>query len=163
MLSASCNGAEVTLINTSLDALDYSWLFPDRTTSTDVNPVHAFSINGDNFITLTAINNICFDDTTVNYNSIFASNILKNMPNVFTPNNDGKNDCYDFGDLINFQECSKVTIYDRWGEVIYTNGSGRDCWNGRKNNTGDEFPTGTYFMTIVIAGEKLKSTITLLR
>ena len=163
VLQANCNGAEVTLLNTSIDALNYSWLFPDGTTSTDENVTHMFQINADNFITLTAFNNFCVDDTTVNYNSILASNILKNMPNVFTPNGDGKNDCYDLGVLVNFHDCSSVTIYDRWGEVIFTNGDGKDCWNGKKNNTGEDFTSGTYFLTVVIAGEKLKATITLLR
>src|SRR4030095_2768289 len=106
---------------------------------------------------------MCSDTTQMNYTDITIDNILENMPNVFTPNNDGKNDCFDFGQLIDFSDCSVIVVFDRWGEEIFKSGSGKECWNGKKNNTGKDFPTGTYFLTMVISGEKHKATITLLR
>ena len=52
------------------------------------------------------------------------------MPNAFTPNNDGYNDCYGlkYWGVI---EALDFTIYNRWGaKVFHTNKPG-DCWDGR--------------------------------
>ncbi|HKO79931.1 MAG TPA: gliding motility-associated C-terminal domain-containing protein, partial [Chitinophagaceae bacterium] len=51
------------------------------------------------------------------------------MPNAFTPNNDGLNDCYGikYWGIINDLEFS---IYNRWGErIFFTKTPGR-CWDG---------------------------------
>jgi gliding motility-associated-like protein len=54
------------------------------------------------------------------------------MPTAFTPNNDGKNDCFSikyWGTILQLQ----FSIYNRWGErVFYTTNPGA-CWDGRIN------------------------------
>ena len=58
------------------------------------------------------------------------------IPNAFTPNNDTKNDTWlpkFIGvDLRNY-EC---TIYDRWGNLIFTTCNPNIGWNGTKDNNG---------------------------
>ncbi len=51
------------------------------------------------------------------------------MPNAFTPNNDGKNDCYGikYWGIINELEFS---IYNRWGERIFFTKNAGQCWDG---------------------------------
>jgi gliding motility-associated-like protein len=56
------------------------------------------------------------------------------IPNVFTPNGDGMNDC--FG-LVNLNDMAFATfdlqIFDRWGKLIFSTSNPADCWNGEIN------------------------------
>jgi gliding motility-associated-like protein len=60
------------------------------------------------------------------------------VPNAFSPNNDGKNEleCV-YGNCIKSMEFS---VYDRWGEKVFTSTDAKVCWdgtyNGKKLNTG---------------------------
>ncbi|TMI90693.1 MAG: T9SS type B sorting domain-containing protein [Bacteroidetes bacterium] len=78
-----------------------------------------------------------YDSVTVNITGLNKSGYF--MPSAFTPNNDGKNDCYrirywgviedlDFG------------IYNRWGERIFHTKNPSACWDGtykgEKQNPG---------------------------
>jgi len=51
------------------------------------------------------------------------------MPNAFTPNGDGMNDCYGikYWGLI---EKIDFSIYDRWGNMVFHTTNIGDCWNG---------------------------------
>jgi gliding motility-associated-like protein len=163
LTAANCNGYEAELVNTSIDALSYQWILPNGTTTNVTNPMVQFALAGTNTITLIAINNICSDTTVLNYESTAAQQILESVPNVFTPNGDGSNDCFDLGTDIDISECSKWLIFNRWGTVVFTNSGSNPCWNGKKDNSGEEMPNGTYFIIIDIAGEEYKGTITLIR
>ena len=161
-LSANCNGIQANLINTSQDALNYTWLFPDGTTSNDVNPVYHFDFNN-TYITLIAYNTICSDTTQLNYAGSLLDDVFKNISNVFTPNGDGLNDCFDLGTKYDFSECSSMNIFNRWGEEVFHLTPGVTCWNGKKNGTGADLPSGSYFLSVKIAGHKYNGTITLIR
>lgn len=55
------------------------------------------------------------------------------LPNVFSPNNDGLNDVWDYSLLNVFQDLD-LKIYDRYGKLVYTH-SKEYLWNGKVNNT----------------------------
>ena len=72
------------------------------------------------------------------------------LPSAFTPNADGKNDCFGirmFGNAV----VEFFRIYNRWGEVVFSGNSTFDCWDGKLN--GILQPQGTYVYFL-----KLKST-----
>lgn len=51
------------------------------------------------------------------------------MPNAFTPNNDGVNDCFgikNWGPVTEFE----FSIYNRWGERVFYTKDANTCWNG---------------------------------
>lgn len=53
------------------------------------------------------------------------------FPNAFTPNNDGRNDVFRpiiFGSVTNFE----LTIYDRWGKLVYLSKNAGQGWNGKE-------------------------------
>ncbi len=61
-------------------------------------------------------------------------------PDAFTPNNDGTNDVFVIPGNDCIQQINELTIYDRWGEVIYqcrhvTAGEPRYGWDGRYQGT----------------------------
>ncbi len=66
------------------------------------------------------------------------------FPNVFTPNNDSSNDVLELDDY--FKTCQEYTmnIFDRWGNLIYTQVSGGEPFSGKTPN-GDNYQDGVYF------------------
>jgi len=66
------------------------------------------------------------------------------FPNVFTPNDDSSNDVLELDDY--FKTCQEYTmnIFDRWGNLIYTQISGGEPFDG-KTASGDKYQDGVYF------------------
>ena len=61
------------------------------------------------------------------------------IPNMFTPNGDGHNDCFQvYGDMENF----KLYIFDRWGEEIIVITETNACWDGSYNS--QDLPPDVY-------------------
>ena len=54
------------------------------------------------------------------------------LPNVFSPNNDGINDIWDYSLLKAFENV-ELKIYDRYGKLLYTH-SKYFFWDGKINN-----------------------------
>lgn len=84
----------------------------------------------------------------INFNTADSiSNIA--LPNVFTPNGDSINDVFrPFLDEITELE---MTIYDRWGNLIYDSKRLRCFWDGR-TDSGEPCCTGVYFCVIAATG-----------
>jgi len=86
------------------------------------------------------------------------------VANVFTPNGDGKNDVvYVHGPNI---KSLKFSVYDQWGELLYTSVNQNDGWDGTYK--GNKEPVGVYVYyveAIMLDGQLVnkKGTITLLR
>ncbi|MEK0421184.1 MAG: hypothetical protein RLZZ161_1035 [Bacteroidota bacterium] len=64
------------------------------------------------------------------------------MTNVFTPNNDGKNDVFNFRG--NGIVSSQLRIFNRWGELLFESIDSKVGWNG-ETAKGLICPEGTYF------------------
>lgn len=164
LAALNCAGYTANLVNTSTDAFNYVWLSDNGDTiSTLVNPQIQLNLSGSNNITLVAINNMCQDTFMLDFASTAIEQLFNMMPNVMTPNDDGKNDCFDFGNLIDLKDCSDWQVFNRWGEPVFYGSSGQPCWNGKKDNSGKELPSGTYFVIVKIAEQSYKGTITLIR
>jgi len=86
------------------------------------------------------------------------------VPNVFTPNGDGKNDrLYVYGNYINKLE---MRIFNQWGEQIALINSLNQGWDGTQR--GKPQPVGVYvyvLKAVLTTGKviQLKGSITLLR
>lgn len=79
--------------------------------------------------------------------------------NVITPNGDGMNENVTFINLENFEN-SKLTVFNRWGNQVYSNDNYKNDWNG------DGLSDGTYFYVLEVNDSKstlLKGTFTLLK
>lgn len=68
------------------------------------------------------------------------------IPNVFTPNNDGKNDRFQV-DGLGLQNFT-MQVYNRWGQVMYESSNVQYGWNGGLDNSSDKVPEGTYYYII---------------
>ncbi|MFT4031223.1 MAG: gliding motility-associated C-terminal domain-containing protein [Siphonobacter sp.] len=81
-------------------------------------------------------------------------------PNVFTPNDDGKNDTFMIENMP-LDNCIErfefVEIYNRWGKPVYRDTNRDFKWAGK------HFPAGQYYYTLHFTKHTYKGIITLLR
>jgi len=70
------------------------------------------------------------------------------LPNAFTPNGDGINDTFfgvgNVGDAVQFH----LSIWNRYGELIFETEDSNAQWNGKKNNVGQDAPNGVYVVKV---------------
>jgi gliding motility-associated-like protein len=103
----------------------------------------AFECSNTAYITVT---NNCPSDVTI--------------PNVFTPDNNGKND-YIIPEYTNIKETS-WQIFNRWGQLVFSTTNIDENWNGMIDRK--EAEAGVYYYTLICKGsrdEKIERTGTL--
>lgn len=139
--------SNVQFNNLSRDALQYSWNFGDHSASVLSSPVHQFKDTGTYTIVLTAQSENGCQDTAIKSLEVDLS-ITYFLPNAFSPNNDGINDEYiGTGSMVGMHDFN-MSIYNRWGELIFFTKDPTLGWNGRKNNAGSVEPDGVYVCTV---------------
>ncbi|MFN5705128.1 MAG: gliding motility-associated C-terminal domain-containing protein, partial [bacterium] len=80
-----------------------------------------------------------------------------NLPNVFTPNGDNKNDLFEpKSDENKFIDKVTITIYNRYGREVYQTNNSKIQWDGKDQNNGQELPAGVYFYTIEFSEIRVK-------
>jgi gliding motility-associated-like protein len=63
------------------------------------------------------------------------------VPNAFTPNGDGVNDCFGLKSW-GGATIEEFSIFSRWGERVFTTNKQGTCWDGRFR--GESLPSGGY-------------------
>ena len=89
------------------------------------------------------------------------------LPNVFSPNNDGKNDIFYLEGLDVCVENYEMFVYDRWGVKIFESTNINVQWDGRLLS-GKEAKDGTYYYIFNVKNingeqEKVSGFITVVR
>jgi gliding motility-associated-like protein len=85
------------------------------------------------------------------------------VPNTLTPNGDGLNDVLIIRALAGYPGTG-ITIYNRWGNLVYQTSDYQNDWAGTNGNTGDPLPDGTYFWVLDVSdGRQMKGYVTILR
>lgn len=71
------------------------------------------------------------------------------FPNVFTPNDDNKNDVFKPVSLMNLKtEINYFRIFDRWGKLLFETNDLKNAWDGKHN--GNHMNSGVYVYVIDI-------------
>jgi gliding motility-associated-like protein len=124
-----------------------AYLWQDNST----NPTFNVTQQGTYWVEVTVNNCSTADTITI---QIEGCEIILEMPNVFSPNNDGKNDLFL---PLKTQRISQATIriYSRWGQKTLHSANILEGWNGR-TTSGSIVPDGTYFW--IVNYENLKGT-----
>jgi gliding motility-associated-like protein len=155
-------------LSSSTGGLSYKWYFGDGDSSAETHPVHAYK-QTDLYTVILMVNagSPCAD--TIEKIFLFDGDTTREIfiPNVFTPNGDGLNDCYSIRGVSPKCDEYKVTIYNRWGEIYFKSTDPSQCWNG-KNEAGASASVGVYYYIMSIKKrdqEKMEKhgTITLIR
>jgi gliding motility-associated-like protein len=113
---------------------------------------------GNYTITLMVIdNNGCPSTTSQDY--LIVSNIV--VANVITPNGDGMNDFLVFENLDISVASNQVSIFNRWGNEVFSQPDYQNDWNG------DGLSVGTYFYILQVnfesGTETFKGSLNILR
>jgi len=136
----------------------YEWEFDEigvEGRSDQWNPIYRYRTKGEKVVTLTVTaENQCIGSLRKDYF------ILEEIPatNVITPNGDGVNDYLRFTRLEYFPN-SELTIFNRWGAVVYSSSDYRNNWNG------DDLSDGVYYYILKISkiNQTLKGNVTITR
>lgn len=160
-------GANIAFLDSSnIQPSSWSWDLGNGQTSSIKDPVTTYTANGTYTVALTIFDQFGCSDTftsTVTIKTI-ANEITQLIPNLITPNSDGKNDIWrlDFIDV--FFPGAEIEIYSRWGERIFRSIGYSNAWDG--SYKGDPLPVGVYFYVIKLnnkENEIFKGSITLMK
>lgn len=167
---------EVTFSNQSVNADSYEWFFFCEKTeieeeaaakgivsdsimdvATDTNPVYTYEYTGDYMVKLVATkvsSSATCRDTSYLDDYIVILESAFDVPNVFTPNNDGDND--DFVVKYTSMKSLNMKIFNRWGKLVFSvsknnlgdyESSGKDAsWDGKIS--GKDASPGVYYYVI---------------
>lgn len=73
------------------------------------------------------------------------------MPNSFTPNNDGTNDTWNL-DFTSYTSAS-IQVYSKWGNLVWESSGTTISWDGTYN--GESLPAATYYYVLDLDGGSL--------
>ena len=141
---ANIDDPNILFNNNSTDIENTIWNLGDGTIlANELNFWHTYADTG-KYEVIYVVNNQfnCVDSlsATLIINPVYQIFI----PNSFTPNNDGDNDT--FKPFVNGAKDYTITIFDRWGEIIFQDDNG--IWNGKIN--GNFVQDGVYSYSILV-------------
>ena len=142
-LITACQGIPVQL--TSSGGKTYQWSPPDGLNDPTVaKPVATVDATTMYVVEVTDSNGCSASDSTLVKASVSARTAFL-VPNAFTPNGDGLNDCFGiqhWGDVT----VEQLEVFNRQGMKVFATKNPADCWDGRFN--GQPQPAGGYVYAI---------------
>lgn len=150
----SVNFTNGSLGVTSTD--NFSWTFGDGTGTNIIDPNHIFNVGGTFtvILTITDAESGCTDTAMVTIR--VEDDLIISVPNVFTPNGDGRNDLYHI--KISGAKSAEGYIYNRWGQLLFSWDALNASWDGKASN-GEDCPDATYYYLIKVIDNKDKDHI----
>jgi gliding motility-associated-like protein len=153
--NTGCSGTFVQLQNESLGANSYQWQWPGGS-STATNPGFVYTGQDSTLtVTLIATDGICSDTLTQIISIQHSAFNIHDVPNVFTPNNDGVNDAFCIPNTAGYQDCYKLEVFNRWGSIVYQSYNPQDCWQPQSN-----IASGVYFYVLTLGKQEYTGQVT---
>lgn len=143
------------------------WDFTDGSISALQHPVHKFTSLGTYNVKLTVTDNIGCEGSA-SHPVLVKDITTAYFPNAFSPDGDGNNDVFMPKGI--YITNYHLSIYDRWGRLIFFSESPEEGWDGKSD--GRMMPEGVYIWQAFFThdyGENiqkdlvLKGTVTLIR
>jgi gliding motility-associated-like protein len=153
-LSCSQGGTTLTAnVKGGNGFLDFEW--SDGTYENIVN----FASEGDYYYFVRDAENCIARSETV---SVTPEMECIEIPNTFTPNDDGKNDTWNL-DFSRYSD-SKLLVFSKWGREVFGTADKLVRWDGASPG-GAKLPNGVYYYTLELNGGEISQSgyITLLR
>lgn len=135
----------VTFQNLTKGGVDYYWTFGDGNTSMIIHPNNTYDSSGTYYIQLIAKGKKgCLDSITKPIEIIKEYHLY--VPNSFTPDGGRVNNIFRaVGYGIKY---FKMSIYNRWGELVFETQNINHGWDGAYGNENYAAPIGTYVWKI---------------
>ena len=130
--AVSSNDIDCTLPSSQLSsagALSYTWSPETGLDNFEIsNPIA--SPTATTIYTVTGKDqNGCTNSDTVTVKVNFVGNTIYNLPNSFTPNGDGHNDCFGIKYWGRVSDLD-FSIYNRFGQRVFHTSDSNNCWDG---------------------------------
>lgn len=158
---------EAHFVNTSLSAEKWLWNLGDGTMSNAKNPTHTYLDTGTYDIMQVAINHFGCKDTLIKPYRVIPAHTLF-LVNSFTPNGDDLNETWGpDGIPVGFRNYH-LSIYNRWGELVFEADDPQNRWNGNLMNQGKPCASEIYiyrleFTDFIYRKHNKQGTLLLLR
>lgn len=142
----------------------YIWTPSDGLSGTNTpNPMASPTATTQYTVTATGTNG-CIGYDTVSVKVNYSGKVFSGLPNAFTPNGDGVNDCVS---LKSWAPVSNLDfrIYNRFGQLIFQTNKMKDCWDGTFRGQPQDADVYVYIIKAQSACGDInqKGTITLIR
>ncbi|MFN3916714.1 MAG: PKD domain-containing protein [Flavobacteriales bacterium] len=135
--------------NQSIGASSYLWEFGDGTTSTLIHPQYQYQDTGYYFVRLIAENQYGCKDTAIERLTVKPYyNVY--IPNAFTPDGDGVNDVFYVMGTGLSNEDFRMTIFDRWGKVVFTSNNMSIGWDGNHSGRQDNAKVDVFVYVVEV-------------
>ncbi|MFM9027570.1 MAG: gliding motility-associated C-terminal domain-containing protein, partial [Bacteroidota bacterium] len=158
---------QVSVAGTPAWSVDYTLNGVAMSASGSTSPVYL----GNSAVTyvITAITDLNCSNAASGSETITIIGCDITVPTAFTPDGDGVNETWEIVDLDAVYPGNVVSIYNRWGNMLYQHDSSSDGpydsdrWDGTFN--GDALPVGSYYFIIDLGGdeEPLSGTVSILK
>lgn len=73
--------------------------------------------------------NGCTNSDSILVKVDYDKNVFYGLPNSFTPNGDGLNDCFGISHWGQVPQL-EFSIYNRWGQIVFHTNNASTCWDG---------------------------------
>ena len=137
----------IKITDESIGATLWNWDLGDKTTSMDQDLKHSYADTGTFVITQIVMNQYGCRDTAM-HEVIINGEPTIFIPNAFTPDGNGINDVF-LPKMFGVREFS-MTIYNRWGDLIFISNDSEIGWNGKVDGIGETVKDDTYIYKIYI-------------
>ncbi len=140
----------VGFANTSTNATGYQWLIDGVPISTSENITYTFPDSGSFTVSLIAyrLEETCADTATFTLRVEPGIKVL--MPNIITPNSDGRNDAL-IAQVQGVASCRWV-IYNRWGNEVASGSDGAPFQKVELWKPSSDITSGQYTVVLVAEG-----------
>lgn len=160
-LDFTCSGVKVRL-ETPASSGNIQWYTPQ---STSTENEFQFIVTGriDSIpVSLVRTNAYCSDSNYINIRLVDIGSFIDDLPNVITPNGDGQNDALVFDGMEAFDGCYSLSVFNRWGVLIYTTQTVEKPFAGFDLN-GRLLSEGVYFYRLSIGEQEKQGEVHIFR
>ncbi|MBM3185345.1 MAG: gliding motility-associated C-terminal domain-containing protein, partial [Bacteroidetes bacterium] len=140
------SNSTVSFFNTSSGAVSYQWLFGDGESSSAIEPTHTYSTSLQTGYIATLITTSQAGCTDTASSPIqYEEQLIFYIPNSFTPDADEHNQLFTPVFTSGFAPNNfEMTIYNRWGELIFESRDHTKGWDGSYGVRGGVVQAGLY-------------------
>jgi len=123
--------------------MKYNWSPADGLSDPTISNPEVKILQTTKYTVTATSSNGCSSSDTITVKVINNSTNQYLVPNAFTPNGDGLNDCFGikgWGIILNFE----FSVFNRWGERVFFTTDPANCWNGNYKNIPQDIGTFIY-------------------
>jgi gliding motility-associated-like protein len=139
------------------DFAEYLW-----STGQTGNPVILYE--GEKTVSVTVTDDHgCSASDLIHVNACIPEELMEEITNAFTPNDDGVHDTWIINNIYLFPD-AKIEVFDRWGRMVFSKDGGyENDWDGTYN--GKDLPMDNYYYVIDLktGAEPIHGTLTIIR